>query len=254
MKLSFALYFFGFLTSCFAAAPPIFNIVVSGSDILYIGTINEKGATELIELMRELKSKRLFISSGGGSSEAGMIIGNYISKNSISVIVVGQCYSSCANYIFLPSKDRYKLVDSKIGMHGGAQSYEVVRNELLKEIPNDLKQYYSKAIELEREKLDSEIKLLKNSGVAPEIIIHSAEMTLYGSAEFKYKLEDGTERRYFLPAKRMSSYELWFPSEEDYKKWGLVINNYSANAIPGKFKKHINKIHHHLDDFIKIGG
>ena len=228
--------------NCFAGHSPNVDISTFENNALYIGEITLSGAEELVESMKKINCKNLFITSGGGSSEAGMMIGDFISKNSISVIAIGRCHSSCANYIFLPSKDKQKLLHSKIGLHGGAQSYHHVRLELLKKIPKSHKQSYINAINSEATKTSTEIKLLKTAGVNPNIILHSAKMTLFGSAEFNYQEEGGKMHTYKTLPKLMSNYELWFPAEKDYKKWGIKIREYKSEDIPEDFMEKINSL------------
>ena len=219
------------------------NVIIDYFDnkVFYQGAITEFAIKKLINIMENNSSTELFIDSGGGSSEAGMIAGSYISKNNITVIVVGRCYSSCANYVFLPSKNRMKIACAKIGLHGGAQSYELRREELLANLPAQHKKIYQGVIENEKRNLELEIQLLKDANVNPEIIIHSANKTLFGEVNFNIQENpSGLFINYKLKKKIMSNYELWFPSVKDYKKWGISIGKFDVRNLPENFKFYLN--------------
>lgn len=218
------------------------NVIIDHIDnkVFYQGPVTELSIKKLINIMENNSSAELFIDSGGGSSEAGMIAGSYISKNNVAVIVVGRCYSSCANYIFLPSKNRMKIAGAKIGLHGGAQSYELRRKVLLENLPTEHREIYRGVIANESKNLQLEIQLLKDSGVNPEIIIRSANETLFGEVNFNIQEKSkGFAINYKLEKKNMSEYELWFPSVKDYHKWGISIKKFEVENLPENFKPYL---------------
>jgi ATP-dependent protease ClpP protease subunit len=81
-------------------------VTVAKDYVFYDGPITPSGANELIEKLQKNNRKHFYINSPGGSGEAGLEIGKYVSANEVAVTVIGECHSSCANYIFLPSKKR----------------------------------------------------------------------------------------------------------------------------------------------------
>jgi hypothetical protein len=200
------------------------SLVKVGKDyIFYNGEITLKGANELINTLKNNKNKHFYINSFGGSSEAGLKIGEFISKNDVAVSVIGNCHSSCANYIFLPSKTRSATADAQIGLHGGYQSYYQQRLILLSKIPVEYQNLYLKTFDNEFLNINNEIDLLVKAKINPEIINQSAKMTLYGEASYHLTVKD-SKLIYKAPKITNSPFELWFPAVEEYIKWGITIN------------------------------
>ena len=197
-------------------------VKVQNNAVIYDGPINTSNADKLISILQATNIKTIYINSQGGSSEAGLKIGEFVAKNDISVIVVGACHSACANYVFLPSKDKKAIAIANIGMHGGYQSYRKQRLSLLEILPNDIKQLYRKSFESEEFNINQEIFLLKSANINPEIIEESAKKTLYAGAVLNTTIE-GREKNYKVEKIKNSEYELWFPSAKDYKIWGIDI-------------------------------
>jgi Clp protease len=222
-------------------AESFFVIEQSDKAILYEGKISHEGINALLAIMQEKNYKELYINSPGGSSEAGMKMGEYIMNNNIQVIAYNQCHSSCANYIFLPSKARHKVLNANIGMHGGEQSYALARNELLQKIPNQYRNIYSNTFQSSFPKIDLEKKLLASAGINHEIILHSANKTLFGEVTFNLKIINSkgeeTVLIFKLPAQKNSDYDLWFPSEKNYVQWGIKILEKQKQDIPAAFLK-----------------
>jgi len=190
--------------------------------VVYDGPINFNHANNLLSILEKTRIKTILINSQGGSSEAGLIIGDFIVKNNISVIVMGACHSACANYVFLPSKNRKSVKSANIGMHGGYQSYIKQRQALLKILPDNIKHIYRGTFASEELNIEREIQLLTSAGINPEIIIESANKTLYGEAIFVVDI-NGNKREFRTKEVRNSKYELWFPAENNYRQWGIDI-------------------------------
>jgi hypothetical protein len=203
-------------------------------NIFYNGMITKEGSDELLGILRKQKTKHFYINSIGGSSEEGLRIGEYVQINNISVTVAGRCYSSCANYIFLASKNRKVVIGSKIGLHGGYQSYHPRRLKLAAILPPDLGVDFQKSFKSEELKIAKEIQLLNNSGVDPEIINKSALMTYYGDVNYLANV-NGEEKKFTLAKELNTNYELWFPSDYESSKLGVVfeyINSpFDKNAL-----------------------
>lgn len=75
-------------------------LVVSGETVLVRGNITEATASEFKEALRRGRISRVLLASGGGLVEPSLAIANEIRTLKIDVEVVGNCFSSCANYIF----------------------------------------------------------------------------------------------------------------------------------------------------------
>jgi hypothetical protein len=206
----------------YGCSTPKSVVRIVNDSVVYDGPINIDNANALLSILESTGIKIIFINSQGGSSEAGLKIGDFVVKNNISVVVVGACHSACANYVFLPSKNRKAVKSANIGMHGGYQSYIVQRLALLQNLPDNIKSMYEGSFAAEDIHINREIFLLKNAGINPEIINESANKTLYGEAIFVVNT-DGKKREYKAEEVRKSEYELWFPAEKNYKKWGIDI-------------------------------
>jgi hypothetical protein len=209
-----------------------YQIAESGSDVLYQGVVTEQSATKLLEALARLKAKRLFVNSYGGSSEGAMKVGDFILTNQIQVVVVGICYSACANYFFLPSKARAKTPASILGMHGGFQSYVKQRNALLAALPEPHKSRYAQSFPVEDEKVREEVRLLTLAGINPSIIVESAEKTYYGETTYI-----ATKPEYFKanqPVVRKTIFELWFPRAND-SDYPVPMAEFDQAALPTPF-------------------
>jgi hypothetical protein len=71
--------------------------------ITYIGSITTAANARVMEIFDEASEKpqTVLISSGGGSTEAGMDLAEWILDHNLDVEVGDDCLSSCANYVFL---------------------------------------------------------------------------------------------------------------------------------------------------------
>lgn len=75
------------------------EVTVSGETLIIDGPL-ETGLWKQIQAMDTSHVKKLKISSGGGDTNEGMNIGEFVRDRRLAVEVDGLCLSSCANYIF----------------------------------------------------------------------------------------------------------------------------------------------------------
>ncbi|MGB2682598.1 MAG: hypothetical protein WBE39_14930 [Candidatus Competibacter sp.] len=75
-------------------------LVVSGETAVIQGEISESTAAEFKRALGQSKISRVLLASGGGSVEPAIAIASEIRDRKIDVEVVGNCFSSCANYVF----------------------------------------------------------------------------------------------------------------------------------------------------------
>ena len=61
------------------------------------------------------------INSPGGTTDEGILIGEWIFDHEIDVIVEDLCFSSCANYIFTAGRNKIIEEDAIVGWHGSEQ-------------------------------------------------------------------------------------------------------------------------------------
>lgn len=86
------------LAGCASKAP--LPLVVSGETVLIRGSISDKTAEEFKRTLGERPISRVLLDSGGGLVEPALTIATEIRQRRIDVEVVGNCFSSCANYLF----------------------------------------------------------------------------------------------------------------------------------------------------------
>lgn len=198
------------------------------------GQINHESVSIAIERMETVKNLGAFyISSGGGNSAEGMRLGRYLQEREVPVVVVGRCFSACANYVLLPAKRRFAVPWAKIGMHGGDRSDQSRLFESAAKIPQQFKRMYQESMEDGEVDAAAETKLLQTAGVKPEIIEKSARETYYGMINFEINRPETVER-FSIEKKRNTSFELWFPKPEEYKKWGIDITIVDPSSLPSE--------------------
>ncbi len=99
------------------------TITVEGSTISFVGDIESETYRDFLYAVRgkEDQITAIRINSGGGITEQGMQIGEWIFDHEIDVIVDEICFSSCANYIFTAGKNKIIEEDAIVGWHGSEQ-------------------------------------------------------------------------------------------------------------------------------------
>ncbi len=98
MKIGFLVATLLVLSGC-ATSPPE-SLTVSGETVLIQGQITEVTAEQFRRVVDQGSISRVLIASGGGLVEPALSIATEIRKRRLDVEVVGNCFSSCANYIF----------------------------------------------------------------------------------------------------------------------------------------------------------
>jgi hypothetical protein len=227
----------------FGCASKASYVSIIDNSIIYNGMITKEGADELLDIIKKKKANHFYINSIGGSSEEGLRIGEFVQENNISVTVAGRCYSSCANYIFFASKNRNMVIGSKIGLHGGYQSVYPKMLKLKESLPTDVAKSYEHSVNIQESRMKREIILLKNSNINPKIIEESASMTYYGDVNFIVKI-DGKDKKFTLAKEKYTNYELWFPHDEDFERWGVIFKTspspFFENNLMDAIFKNIN--------------
>ena len=118
MHMKFIALFFcvAWLAGC-ATKPPA-TLRWSGDTAYYDGLTYTAAAAAFASLVNTQPIKRLVINSGGGHVGPAIDKALLIHQKGIEVVVRGQCYSSCANYIF-PAGAKQIIADgSVVGWHG----------------------------------------------------------------------------------------------------------------------------------------
>lgn len=141
------------LTSCKTiVVPPSYACeTVDAHTIRLSGPINKKLAGCAQTLLTD-EIETVIVSSFGGDTKAGRAIGERIGARDRTVIIRGECLSSCGNY-FVPSA--HKLIIEPggfIGLHGTPDPYTMIKQGL------DLERF--------SEEFDGESAFAKRFGVA----------------------------------------------------------------------------------------
>jgi hypothetical protein len=105
------------LTACASRpAPP----VVSFADgvATYRGSLEPDSMDRLQAVVRNRAVTRLRISSEGGEVGGAIKIARWVHANGIDVEVDGECFSSCANYIFPAGRNKHIVGAGIVGWHG----------------------------------------------------------------------------------------------------------------------------------------
>ena len=99
------------------------TITVEGSTIIFDGDIEVSTYRDFLVAVRgkEEQITAIRINSGGGITDQGILIGEWIFNRELDVIVDEICFSSCANYIFTAGKNKIIEQDAIVGWHGSEQ-------------------------------------------------------------------------------------------------------------------------------------
>jgi hypothetical protein len=94
---------------------------VSGETVVLRGLIDNATAREFRDVLRKIPVSRVLIASGGGNVEASIEIASEIFSRKLDVEVVGDCFSSCANYIFPAGATKTISGLGLVAWHGNMQ-------------------------------------------------------------------------------------------------------------------------------------
>lgn len=99
------------------------TITIEGSTIVFKGDIGLDTYRDFLYAVRgkEDQITAIRINSGGGITDQGMLVGEWIFDHQLDVIVNELCFSSCANYIFTAGKNKIIEKDAIVGWHGSEQ-------------------------------------------------------------------------------------------------------------------------------------
>lgn len=107
------------LAGCAARpAPQVVFIDLDGDVLTYRGAIVVNSYARLQAVVGSRPVRALKISSGGGAVTEGIDIARWVHRHGIDVIVDGECFSSCANYIFPAGREKHIVAGGIVGWHG----------------------------------------------------------------------------------------------------------------------------------------
>jgi len=183
------------------------EIVIVSSDTLkfkaYTSIANAKKA---ITLIRNNKTpiKTIIVNSNGGDVKGGMLLGRFIYKNKLNLIVNKNCFSSCANYLFTAAYIKDINKDSEVGWHGGSMQPFW---EFPKDTPEEQKQLFYQ-----------ELKQLKQEEKNFFDLIHVDQRVTYLGTIKPYK-------------KQRTDKPLWTYSLKDIKNFGIKNVHFKGTRI-----------------------
>jgi hypothetical protein len=98
------------------------QLVEEENVLVYRGGLSQARNERLFELYDTVKIKPqlLKITSSGGDVNLGMDLGEWVFQHHLDVEIVGYCFSSCANYVFLAGRKKVLNPDSILLWHGGS--------------------------------------------------------------------------------------------------------------------------------------
>lgn len=179
------------------------------------GTMSFKGGIEEGEYDRfaavfDASIKEIVVDSGGGYTDEGIRIGHAIAAQNVKITVVGECLSSCANYLFVAGHQR-EIRGGVVGFHGNVQACFGTPEKRAETIADMKKRYNMTDEDIARnmERQDKEIieerRLLTIMGVS---------QALFDRTCTKDKgMGDGKSYAFLLPKRT---------TFEKYGLWGIV--------------------------------
>jgi hypothetical protein len=91
---------------------------ISGETLLLQGPISQSTEVEFKRLVAETRVSRVLLDSSGGLVEPSLAIAAEIRDRKLDVEVIGNCFSSCANYLFPAGATKTISGLGVVGWHG----------------------------------------------------------------------------------------------------------------------------------------
>lgn len=154
--------------------------------------------------------KEIVVDSGGGHTDEGIRIGLAIAGQNVKITVIGECLSSCANYLFVAGHSR-EIRGGVVGYHGNVQACFGTPEKRAESIA-DLKKRYNMSDEDIRRNLEREDK---------EIVEEKRLLGMMGVSQALFDrtctsdkgMGDGKSYAFLLPKRA---------TFEKYGLWGIV--------------------------------
>lgn len=112
-----------------AAVLPMAHAGSSGEQVLRITGVIDAHSADRIVAFIDGGGRRIVIDSEGGDAEAGLRIGEKLVQADVEVVVNRYCFSSCANYVFVPARSKRLNEGAVLGFHGGLSAVRAARTE-----------------------------------------------------------------------------------------------------------------------------
>ena len=92
------------------------------------GAIAKSTAVEFRRLVEQARPSKVLLKSSGGDVEAAIEIANIIRSRGMDVEVIGECFSSCANYLFPAGKNKVISGSGIVAWHGNVNHLLYLHN------------------------------------------------------------------------------------------------------------------------------
>lgn len=96
-----------------------------GSTLEFYGPISASAVERALKLLPGADT--LEINSPGGDNQAAIALAEAIAANKLDVVVNGNCYSSCAHYVFMAGDEKIVSLGSVMLFHGSPYAWERLR-------------------------------------------------------------------------------------------------------------------------------
>lgn len=108
------------LASCAGqpSKPAPSSIRLEHDAIVVEGELRPNTLARMQEAIGQRKVSKLIIRSGGGEVTGSIKVARWVHENGIDVEVDGDCFSSCANYIFPAGRNKYIVGKGIVAWHG----------------------------------------------------------------------------------------------------------------------------------------
>ena len=126
-------------------------LLISGETVLIRGNISEKTAIEFKDALSKRRISRVLVATGGGLVEPSIEIAREIHDRGLEVEVVGDCFSSCANYIFPAGKTKVISGLGVVAWHGNINHLLYLHESGKKPLENDDLNLIKRLLKLEQE-------------------------------------------------------------------------------------------------------
>lgn len=198
---------------------------VSDSTVRFSGDI-QKGDFERYLQIAKAGYSRLELQSLGGVPLTALKIAEDVAKRNVEIVIVGYCFSACANYLALAGKRLTVPCDSLLGWHGSPTNEsddEATQSSIAKGHPKELTKIYVKWVSEFREREQRFYKMMgvDHSLLRNSIIIPSATKKTKPEVRFKFDQETA-EIALTTTATAMS----WIPVPDVLETYGVHTSGF----------------------------
>ncbi|MGH8852770.1 MAG: hypothetical protein ACREWI_00665 [Telluria sp.] len=222
-----------------------------GQSLRITGAIDGKSADTMIAFI-DGGGRSIVIDSEGGDAEAGLRIADRLQQSEVEVVVNQYCFSSCANYVFVPARSKRLNEGAVLGFHGGLVDTRMIDTRGMAPATRALfemmaRNYKKQAALFERIGVDQ--ALLGGAGkLASRLASTPAYALTCGDVDSSYTSEKAWKRALAACGKRKRNYSfstlnglettVYFPSRQTLERHGVRgIGAYPYPAGPAAMRE-----------------